>query len=45
MAKSPLEEGSTELLERLMASLDSFVGTSARYDDITLLILRTLPGA
>jgi sigma-B regulation protein RsbU (phosphoserine phosphatase) len=43
--KSPLEEGSTQLLERLMASLDSFVGTSARYDDITLLILRILPGA
>ncbi|UCG12702.1 MAG: PP2C family protein-serine/threonine phosphatase [Deltaproteobacteria bacterium] len=45
LLKSPLEEGSTELLERLMASLDSFVGTSARYDDITLLILRILPGA
>jgi serine phosphatase RsbU (regulator of sigma subunit) len=43
--KSPLEECSAELLKRLMASLDSFVGTASRYDDITLLILRILPGA
>ena len=44
LLKSPLEECSAELLKRLMASLDSFVGTASRYDDITLLILRILPG-
>ena len=43
LLRSPLEECSAELPERLMASLDSFVGTTARYDDITLLILRILP--
>ncbi len=43
LLESPLEERSAELLARLMASLDSFVGTAARYDDTTLLIVRIVP--
>ncbi len=45
LLKSPLEECSAALLGRLMASLNSFVGSAARYDDITLLIMRIIPGA
>ena len=43
LLKEPLEESSADLLKRLMASLESFVGGAARYDDTTVLILRIVP--
>ncbi len=33
-----------EILRGLMTSADQFVGTAAQHDDITCLVLRTVPG-